>query len=48
MIMRYRGHVYHRLLMLVLVVVLPVHSSGGGGSGHLVVGRLWLESGRGR
>ncbi len=43
MIMRYRGHVYHRLV-LVLVVVLLVHGS----SGHLVVGWLWLESGRSR
>lgn len=42
-----RGHVYHRLLVLVLVVVLPVRSNGSGGNGHMVVGGLWLESGRG-
>ena len=41
MIMKYRRHVYHRLLVLVLTVVLPVCSNG-----HLVVGGLWLESGR--
>jgi len=42
MIMRYQGNAYHRLLLLVLVVVLPIYS----GSGHLVVGGLWLESSR--
>ena len=41
---RYRRHVYHRLLVLVLVVVLPVYNS----SGHIALGRLWLESGRSR
>jgi hypothetical protein len=50
--MRNRGHVYHRLLVLVLVlvlvVVLPVRDHSGSGSGHPVVGRLWLESSRGR
>ena len=40
MIMRYRGHAYHRLSVSVLVVVLPVRSSGDSGSGHLVVDGL--------
>ena len=45
--MRYRRHAYHRLLVLVFAVLL-VRSSAGSGSGHSVVGRLWLESGRGK
>ena len=43
--MRYRGHVYHGLLVLIFVLV---RNSAGGGSDHEVEGRLWLESDRSR